>query len=248
MVWPLFLCGCAATRPTGEAAPPARRATTPTTPIAPDEETPPSEVAEPVGKRLEYAPGVVIDFAQRQVEVAAEVALREGLLELLACSPRTKEHESILVALPRPWHIYQALGLVGLTPGHPAAWDPKHKRGVPPTGDELTISITYQRDGERVEVDAWDWLQALRTGEPAPPRPWIFTGSLTSPRDGSFAADYDGNVISLVAFGTELLGLAEVFSPDNDQLWLCPRTERIPPLGTSCTLIFRPLDQTPGAR
>jgi len=166
------------------------------------------------------------------------VVLREGLLELLACSPRTKEHESILRAVPRPLRIYEALGLIGLNPGAPAAGDADRRRRIPPTGDRLTIRIAYQFDGRQVEVNAWDWIQSARTGRPAKPRPWIFTGSLKDAR-GRFAADYDGNVISLVDFGTELIGLPDMLSADNDQLFLQADPDRIPPRGTRCTLILR---------
>jgi hypothetical protein len=182
----------------------------------------------------------MIDFAKRRVEVECRVVLREGLLELLACSAYTKEHESILVTRPRPLHIYQALGLIGLTPGHPAAWDEQQEKRIPPTGDGLTIRIAYEQDGRRVEVDAWDWLKDLGTGQAAARRPWLFTGSLFSQRDGSFAADYDGNVISVVDFGTELIGLGEFHSADNDALWLSAFTERIPPIGTPCTIVLSP--------
>jgi hypothetical protein len=166
------------------------------------------------------------------------VVLREGLLELLACSPRTKEHESILRVVPRPLRIYEALGLIGLTPGAPAAWDTNRQRRLPPTGDRLAIRIVYELDGRRVEVNAWDWIRSAETGRPAKPRPWIFTGSLRDGR-GRFAADYDGNVVSLVDFGTELIGLPDMLSADNDQLFLQADSERIPPLGTTCILMLR---------
>jgi hypothetical protein len=257
LVWSLFFGGCAEpAAPPDESALPAapgspaeaERPSGPTAPQASD--APPAKLSPldrpnpPAGKRVEYQPGLIIDFARKRVEIECRVVLREGLLELLVCSPRTKEHESILVARPRPLHIYEALGLVGLTPGKPAAWDDQRQERIPPTGDELTIHITYERDGRQVGVNAWEWLKDLRADAAAPPRPWLFTGSLTSPRDGTFAADYNGNVISVVDFGTELIGLAEMHSADNEALWLTAFTDRIPPLGTSCTLLVQAVDDS----
>ena len=71
----------------------------------------------------DFAPGVHIDWANRAVEIDARVVLRSGPLELLACSPKTREHESILVVDARPLHVYQALGLIGLAPGSPSRFD-----------------------------------------------------------------------------------------------------------------------------
>jgi hypothetical protein len=247
LLWPLLFLRC--TVPSAPPEPPAPDQTPPPQAPAPPEAaspapSPPAPTSRPSGNSVEYQPGLLIDFARRQVEIESRVVLREGLLELLACSAHTKEHESILVTRPRPLHIYQALGLIGLTPGHPAAWDEQQERRIPPTGDELTIHILYEQDGRPVEVDAWDWLKDLSTGGAAAPRPWLFTGSLFSPRDGSFAADYDGNVISVVDFGTELIGLSEFHSADNNALWLAAFTDRIPPIGTPCTLIVGSMEST----
>ncbi|MCH8851940.1 MAG: hypothetical protein IID41_04735, partial [Planctomycetes bacterium] len=66
-----------------------------------------------------FMPGVRINWQEREVEVAGVVVLREGMLELFACSADTREHESIMRISARPAHVYQALGLLGLEPGSP---------------------------------------------------------------------------------------------------------------------------------
>ena len=75
-----------------------------------------------------FAQGVWIDWRQATVELDARVVLRTGPLELLACSPRTREHESILVVPARPMHVFQALGLVGLEAGSPLRYDEERGR------------------------------------------------------------------------------------------------------------------------
>jgi len=194
----------------------------------------------PGGHLVAFRPGVTINWPQRQVEVAARVILRAGLIELLVCSPRIREHESILRIEARPYHVYQALGLIGLAPGHPLRWDEQKQQPIPPAGDPVEIWVRYARGGQAVTVSAWDWL-ARSDGKPLEEKkPWVFAGSLTGP-DGSFAADFEGTVVAVVDFPDALLAVPELHSADNSELWLEPNTERIPPVGTSCTLILRPV-------
>ena len=87
-------------------------------------------------------------------------------------------------------------------------------------------------------ADAWDWLRTAGDDSAPPPRPWLFTGSVRD-AEGRLAVDRDGTVVTVVDFGSELIGLAEYHSAENADLWLEAFTERIPPKGTRCTLIFR---------
>lgn len=198
---------------------------------------PPDRPAEDADRRVEYAPGVLIDFALLRVELDAEVVLRRGPLELLACTPDTKEHESILRVRARPSHIYHALGLIGISPGHPARWDEKTSRRIPPNGQEISIALTWDAQAHREYIDAWKWLRVAGSDKSATPRPWLFTASVRDPQ-GRLVADRDGTVITVVEFGTELVGLGEFHSPDDTELWLEAFTERIPPLGTQCALVL----------
>jgi hypothetical protein len=65
-------------------------------------------------------PGILLNLEERCVDVNATVCLREGLLELLACTKNSKEHESILVMNARPMQVHTALLLLGSRPGTPA--------------------------------------------------------------------------------------------------------------------------------
>lgn len=203
---------------------------------------PPDQLAENAGRRVEYAPGVLIDFSLRRVELDAEVVLRQGPLELLACTPDTKEHESILRVRARPSHIYHALGLIGISPGHPARWDEETSRPIPPDGEEISIALTWDARSGREYIDAWEWLHVAGSDKSATPRPWLFTASVRDPQ-GRLAADRDGTVITVVEFGTELVGLGEFHSADDAELWLEAFTERIPPVGTRCALVLSAADQ-----
>ncbi|MCP4250308.1 MAG: hypothetical protein GY778_24965 [bacterium] len=196
------------------------------------------------GRTVELAPGVHIDWAKPQVEVAARVVLREGLLELLACSPQTREHESILRVEARPLHIFQALGLIGLEAGSPAGYDPTTERVVPARGHPINLEVRYEVNGKPRTDNVWDWLINAETKKPPSPRPWIFCGSRQFP-GGAFGADVDGTVVCVVDFDTALISLPESHSADNALLWVTANTERIPPMGTECTLLFRAAENGP---
>lgn len=192
-----------------------------------------------------YKPGVAINWTRRQVELAGRIALREGPLELFACATAfdgsAKTHESIVLLEGRPLHIYQALGLVGLQPGHPPRWDSRANKAVPATGQPLELRVEWVFDGQRQEADVGEWMQfGGEPNRPVGPLPWVFAGSVARP-DGSILADEDGTVATVVDFDGSIIGLSASHSADNSQLWLAARPSKIPPLNAPCTLIVRAL-------
>ncbi|HPD31920.1 MAG TPA: YdjY domain-containing protein [Phycisphaerae bacterium] len=192
----------------------------------------------------EYQRGVRINWRDREVEVDGQVVLREGALELFACSPLTREHESIVCIDARPLHVFQALGLIGLTPGRPSDFDPDTGRYSPARGDPVEIEVRYLQDGRVRREPIERWMRRAKpgdkpgTGLDLPPQPWVFAGSYTTD-NGSFAADPEGTVIAVVDFSSSIVALPEYHSDSNAELWLVPATERIPPLYSRCTLVFR---------
>ncbi len=184
-----------------------------------------------------YAPHVRIDWATRRVEVDGEIALRGGMLELFACTPHTREHESIVVSPARPLHIYEALGLVGLSPGHPIKYDAVNARWTPADGDGVRIEVRWEQDEKQHTRDIGQWMRSLKTGKSVPPSVWRFAGSMRDER-GEFLADGDGTIICVVDFATALIAYAENKPADNDALWVEAMTENIPPVETRVTLLF----------
>lgn len=206
---------------------------------------PPRAIATDLGagdreERATFAPGVRIDWTTAAVEIDSRIVLRKGPLELIACSPETREHESILVTKARPTHVFQAMGLVGLTPGSPVTYHEKDRTWTPPTGERLRISARCGKEREFASIRTWVVDPKTKTS----PReiPWVFAGSSTLP-DGRFLADLDGTVICLVDFESALITVGALHSADNTSLWLEANTNAIPPIGTSCTIRIE--SQTP---
>lgn len=189
---------------------------------------------------VEYQPGIRIDFDKKQVELSAKVILRKAELELFAYSraPTPKEHETILITEARPLYVYQALGLIGLTPGHPMSYDADTGKTISPTGDAVDVLVRYE-DGVNIkEHSACDWMWDMSKKLPMTRQHWLFTGSRKIEGD-RFGADFEGTLVTVVNFDTALLSLPELHSDSNSELWLTANTDAIPPVGTPVTLILR---------
>lgn len=191
-----------------------------------------------------FAPGVRIDWTHRTVEVDARVVFRKGPLELLACSPNTREHESILVVSARPLHIFQALGLMGAEPGRPMRYDIQKDKWIPPSGDILEILFRYQKDGIEYTVSARQWVLDSNTKKEPQSLRWVFAGSKSLP-SGRFMADIEGTIICVVDFESAVISLNSLHSADNEMLWLIANTEAIPPINTPCTILFSSVNDKP---
>ena len=185
-----------------------------------------------------FQPGVFIDWTQQAVEIEARVVLREGPLELLACSPQTREHESILVVSARPLHIFQAMSLAGLQQGAPARYDEKLDRWFPASGEPLDLQIRCRDEGKERIVPAAQWMLQRAGAKPPEKLTWVFSGSMAR-EEGGFAADADGTVACVVDFDSALIALSTPHSADNEELWLNANTKEVPPIGTRCTLVVR---------
>jgi hypothetical protein len=209
-------------------------------------------------------PGVVIDFQQRHVDVESTVCLRQGLLELIACTKDTKEHESIVVVHARPMHIHLALLLLGAKNGNPAMRRPTNEDGtqwidVPPSGDPVDVYLVLKsKDGKLVERPISDFVAPARketdkevgaksdnaAGAPKFPRTFLFAGSglrQQGPGPRRYLSELSGDVISVVTFGDELLCLPDIQSQDDASLvWQVDATD-LPAIGTKVTLRLRPI-------
>jgi hypothetical protein len=186
---------------------------------------------------VDFAPHIRIDWTLQRVEVDVVVVLRDGLLELVACRPGTREHESIFVAGATAVHIYQALGLIGLEPGSPPSWDPLNETLVPSTGPTLRILVQHG-EGDDTTVDNLNhWLWDARQDRQVEGLSWVFSGSVEVAGAG-LAAEYEGTLITVVDFGSALISPSTSYSESNEMLWLVPHTEVMPAVGTRCVLII----------
>ena len=227
-----------ATQPaTAPADPPATQPTDPLTPPA----------------NAKGLPGVTVNREAGHVDVDATVVLREGeWLELLACTPETKEHESILTVAARPSHIHLALLMLGVEPGTPLSWKEEGEEYVilPPRGPEVEVSIVQGEGDDAKVTPANQWVLDQQTGKPMPDSRWLFTGSSVDDFEGEkiYIADVNGTAITLVAFGDDLLSRKTIVtdrSEGSNDAWKA-NTKLIPDLGTKVKLRLRPVEKING--
>lgn len=203
-------------------------------------------------------PFVRIDPQRQFIELDAAVVLRESdWVELIACSPGSKEHESILTVAARPSHVHLALLILGLEPGAPMRFDPDAAADDPngviaPEGPAVRVTVVLPQapagpqatdeahgKGQAVrEMPVTDWVVDRATGQPLPDVPFRFTGSRMVPINERerYLADLNGTVISLVNFGDEVLARPTDLTNANDQASLQANTDAIPPLDTPVVL------------
>lgn len=188
-------------------------------------------------KLVDYAPGVRIDWRFREIRVAANVVQNDELLELFACSPGTREHESVIVVLAKPKRIFEAIGLMGITPGHPVLFHPETKKLSPALGERVYLEVEYSTaGGKRPRVRAEDWMIDVKHKKPLDDIRWVFAGS--NHYGKRFGADVDGTVATVVDFSSSLISLDTLHSSDNAQLWLAADPKKVPPQKTPCEFVI----------
>jgi len=193
---------------------------------------------------IDVFPGVRAAPDGRLVEIDAVTTVffdsfEEGeiFLELIACSPNSKEHETLLICEARASQIHAAMLLAGFTPGTPAVWGRENGRVVvePPTGDRLDVRIVYHdTTGTAVSVPPHEWIVNSQTGERPPDNGFVFAGSRIVVREGEtrYDADFTGTLIGLASFGGELIAYPEPISPDSaidEPVWIA--NQRTVPAG-----------------
>lgn len=220
------------------------------------------ERAQP--RAVQLFPGVRVDRASRVVEFDATVAVDAHdpqapnvYLELIACVPDTREHESIVVTKAKAAQIHAALLLIGLEPGTPGRIDftgPK-PAAIAPTGPAVRVAISWQEGGKTVTRSVEELVKNAKDGKNLPTQSWLFAGSRFAKRkdaSGQPVEVYDaegmGTLIGLATFGGETIAPSTVFSPDaalSEPVWIAD-AKTMPKVGTSVVVRLTPVD-APGA-
>ena len=209
-------------------------------------------------------PGVKIDLEERCIDVTASICLDEGMLELIACTADSKEHESIVVIDAKAMHIHTALLLLGVKSGNPAMRKPVGEDGtrwieIPPKGGPVDVSLVFKdKKGKLAERPVSDFIVPTEHGadfveaddeeekqdKKFPTDTFLFAGShLIDSKGGgprTYLSDRTGNVISIATFGDELLCLPEVHSHQNGSLLWQIDSSELPKVGTEVILRLRP--------
>lgn len=236
----------------------AEPATPPTSPqpavsiaeIPADAEPPSSTASAPALRTL--FPHVRADLQAKVVEFDARVTpllipdpqAPLFFLEVLVCTPDTREHETLLIADAKPRHVHAALLAIGLEPGSPASWKlepaqpdgtPRRLVAVPPTGSPVQVRFVLVDPVKQTparEVDPLTWVIHASDVLANKPNPCTLQDQLAARAESQFLfagstlgqlrpneppvyhADGTGQLIGLHAFGSEVVAIRTVMNPD----------------------------------
>jgi hypothetical protein len=172
-------------------------------------------------------------------------------LEVLACRPDSREHESLVVSPAMPSHVHAALLLAGLEPGRPGSWsfEGNTLKSSPPTGPRLRIRLEWMQGDRLFRRDLTEFVRHAQTSARLTDDPasgFVFAGSAFVRREGRevYAADLSGTIIGLCAFGDEPIAWSVMMSPEaslEDPVWIADG-ERLPRPGTPVVVRIEPVD------
>ena len=170
---------------------------------------------------------VRVDSRARTVTATGWVNQVVGPIELLACGPGGKTHESVFVLDVNPVDLQTGLLLLGLKPGTP----PTALGEGQPRGTPVDIWVDWQEGGRVRSRRAESFVFNIEARKVLPSTPWIFTGSVFE--DGEFKALAEQ---SLVMTYWDPWGIINLPLPcgSNDEI-LVVNTNTVPKIRTPIT-------------
>lgn len=201
-----------------------------------------------IGEPKEVLPGVWVE--EGVVEIDASVAMDchhpetpDVYLEMLITGPDRREHESLLVSDVVPSNLHAGLLAAGFEPGSPIS----HVDGnrVSASGDGMVVEVRV------VDTETWvglvEWVTHVEeaTGliEDDGWAGLVFAGSVLTD-EGVYKADREGALVSLTAWGFEVVSPAWVVSPDasvDEPVWIADR-DVVPAIETKVRVRFRKIE------
>ena len=194
--------------------------------------------------------GMSVNLEEWCVDVDAYICLKKGVLELIACTKASKEHESIVAVESTAKHIHTALLLLGAEAGSPARRKPVDDEknawmDVPPSGAPVDVFLVFDNEesAKPVEKPINEFI-TQEDGETFSTNTFLFAGSILHSSDNNgpnhYMADKSGNVISISTFGDEVLCLPGLHSQVNTELYWNVAGDKLPDVGTPVILRLRP--------
>jgi hypothetical protein len=199
-------------------------------------------------KRLSKEDRVWVDADGHQVYVDGAVSLREGYLEMFACTVGTKEHESIVAVQAHAATVHAALLAAGAVAGHPVRYNPDFQ---PASGTEIDVLVHWlDEQGKWHDARAQDWIRNVKTKKTMT-QPWVFAGSgfwVDEKTKKKYYMAEAGDLICVSNFTTAMLDIPIESSSENDALSFEANTSVIPPLGMPVRLVLKPKLQAKNAK
>ena len=205
------------------------------------------------GRLPEDPEALVIDVERGWVRFLGIVpidATQRPMLEVVVCTPDTREHEALVMTRVRPSSVHAALLALGAEPGTPGGevWDGKTFRLVEPSGPRVRVRLA-SADRTSDWTDATAWFEPTRStvAPSAEEITWRFTGS-TFDENAYAAAAPTAWSWGLVSFGTEIIGMSPAISAIDAKRGFdfVPRPDLVPVFGTPVIVELSIAGEAPG--
>jgi len=191
--------------------------------------------------------GVRLHLPERLVEVEGWVNMQRGLVEVFACAPDGKTHESVLVLDCVPSALNSALLALNFKSGEPArlGGDGDSPLGKPPAGDPVYIYVRWRNSGGQVlQARAEDWIWNRKGDRPMQRMAWVYTGSyiqeVSQGEAGTYAADYIKTLVATFNDPTSIIDNPLPSGRDDTLFYVNEKV--VPDPRTPVTVIFSPLE------
>ncbi|MEC9092179.1 MAG: YdjY domain-containing protein [Planctomycetota bacterium] len=201
-------------------------------------------INQSLGKLKKLPEGKVwIELKKKIVVIDGLICLRKGPLEMFACPPNTKEHESIVQAQAKSFMVHTALLMVGAESGKPVEWEPKYQ---PASGTKIEIMIHWlDKAGKHKKMLAQEMIKNVKTQKKMTEH-WVFAGSEfyinPNTKIRHYLAD-GGEMICVSNFTTAMMDLPVESTQSKEGLIFEAFTENIPPLKTPVRIVLRPIPE-----
>lgn len=175
---------------------------------------------------------VKLDSATKTVIATGWVNQTSGPIEVLACGPAGKVHESVFVLGLNPLDLQTALLLAGLKSGEPM---PAIGQG-PPNGAPVDVFVDWKSGDETKTARAESFVWNVEDDANVDETPWIFTGSVV--KDGQFKALAEESLVVTYWDPYAIVNLP-LLCGSNDEI-LVVNSNTVPPYQTPVTIRFIP--------
>jgi hypothetical protein len=206
----------------------------------------PNAPADAAGDKVGRFPHVTFNVTRKQVRVECEALAVNAPLEFFCCLNGTNEHEAVLRTPARPSDIHTALLAIGLKPGQPMTYVESTKKWLPPQGPPLHVDVEFEKGGKTITYPAYRWIREIKSKKEPKAFTWVFCGSRVM-KDGRYAADDTGYVMSLVNFDYTLIDIPELASSSNETLEWERNPDLMPDKGTRVWMVIEPAGKDAGA-
>jgi hypothetical protein len=188
---------------------------------------------------------VTFNQKTREIRFPCKVNMTEGLIEYLIVLQQGKAHESLFITEICPTHLNLAFKLLRYTPSPElfSLMEDGHMTGIyPPVSPaikshaRIDIEVEWNDRGTTRRFPINEWIQNSNGNKTMTAGPWLYTGA--DVQAGKFIPDLTGDIAAIMEVRNAMINYP---GSDNGEetVWF-PFPEKVPPLGTSTTLIITP--------